>query len=373
VRPALLARTGLGASRGASSFAALCRRDDRAALVPYTAMGRRAAPPRCCLPGVSARAFPARLQRALAPLGFSVETLLGPLDVFQHTDLVFAPSRARAPVVIVHDLCFLRGQGWHDRGFVRPRRAPRARAAATARAVVVPQRARRPRHVAAPASRPAARVHVVPVGADHVDRFPDATPRASPRCAAARPAADGALVLLPGTREPRKNQLAALAAFLRARTRRARRAGRAAAGRPARLGLRRARGAPRRPGAGRRRGRRGRGGRGRPRRALRGADVVLYPSFEGGLRPARGRGPALRPRGAHLGGHAHGRPWRRRACGRGPARTPCARCGRWPSCWPTRPAAQALGEAAARAWPRRSPGTPRAAGLAQLYRTSSRT
>jgi len=215
VRPALLSRTGIGRV-ARELFGALSRRAGLH-VRPFAAMARR---PRAelALAGVRASPVPARLQRALAPLGFGVESLLGPLDVFQHTDLVFAPVARAAPVLIVHDLCFLHDEGWHDAGFAR-RVGPRlAAAAAEARAVVVPS-ARVAADVAARRLAPAERVHVVPWGADHVPAAP--APDDGARLAALRRRtglpAEGPLVLLPGTREPRKNQLAALSAFLRAR------------------------------------------------------------------------------------------------------------------------------------------------------------
>jgi glycosyltransferase involved in cell wall biosynthesis len=281
VRPALLVRTGIG--RVARELAAALARQPGLRVVPFAAMAHR---PRAelRLPGVSAPPVPARLQRALAPLGFSVETLLGPLDVFQHTDLVFAPVAHAAPVVIVHDLCFLRGAGWHDAGFVR-RVEPRLRAAAArARALVVPS-ARVAADVASAGLAPPDRVHVVPWGADHVDRAPaagDAERLAALRRRAGLPA-DGPLVLLPGTREPRKNQLAALDAFLRARS--------AARGAPAVLLL----AGPRGWGCTELEARladpalagavsvAGEVDEADLAALLRGADVVLYPSFEEGF------------------------------------------------------------------------------------------
>jgi len=215
LRPALLTRTGVGRV-ARELWRALSRRDDLV-LRPYAAMAAR---PRVGLapPGLRAPWFPARLQQALAPLGFSARTLLGPLDLFQHTDLVYAPTGRVPEVLLLHDLSFLRGQGWHDPGFAQ-RVGPRVRAAAARAAALVTGCERVAREITALGLAPAARVHVVAWGADHVDPAPrpdDAACLARlRRDAGLRP--DGPLVLLPGTREPRKNQLAALAPVLRAR------------------------------------------------------------------------------------------------------------------------------------------------------------
>lgn len=281
LRPALLTRTGVGRV-ARELWRALSRRDDLL-LRPYAAMAAR---PRAGLAptGVHAPWFPARLQQALAPLGFSARTLLGPLDLFQHTDLVYAPAGRTPEVLLLHDLSFLRGQGWHDPGFAA-RVGPRVRAAAARAAAVVAGCERVARDIAALDLAPAARVHVVAWGADHVDPAPradDAARLARLRRDAGLPA-EGPLVLLPGTREPRKNQLAALEAVLRAR--------RAARGPPAVALLAGPRGwgvpelearllDPRLRGAA---GAAGELDEADLQALLRGADLVLYASFEEGF------------------------------------------------------------------------------------------
>jgi glycosyltransferase involved in cell wall biosynthesis len=117
----------------------------------------------------------------------------------------------------MHDLAFLHGEGWHAPGFAA-RVAPRlARRAALARAIVVPSRRVADEVVAAGLAAESI-VHVVAWGADHVDETvqPDDEARRARRLAAAGLAGEsaGPLVLVPGTREPRKNQLALLEAFL---------------------------------------------------------------------------------------------------------------------------------------------------------------
>ncbi|MHC4846667.1 MAG: glycosyltransferase family 4 protein [Planctomycetota bacterium] len=214
VRPALHGVTGFGRV-AREVYAALGRRPD-VEVRGYAACWQ---PPRpeLLLPDVRRSRMPARLQSALAPLGFGAETLLGRLDVYHHTDLVFAPVRDAAEVLTIHDVAFLHGRDWHDPTFaarVEPRLLRRAR---SARAIVVPSR-----HVAddvvSRGVAPEERVHVVPWGADHVADTPqpdDEERRERLLVAAGLSVANTApLVLVPGTREPRKNQLALLLAFL---------------------------------------------------------------------------------------------------------------------------------------------------------------
>lgn len=215
VRPALLSVAGV--ARAARCAYLALRACPELQVVGFGASWQRARPGHD-LPGVVAPRLPGRLQAWAAPLGFGVESLLGELDVFQHTDLVFPPVRRAAEVLLVHDLLFLSGRGWHDPGFAE-RVGPRLfRKAATAAAVVVPS-ARvaddaRARGLCAPE-----RLVVAPLGVDHMDPTPlaDDEVRVAAVCAAAglprRPGAER-LLLVPGTREPRKNQLALLEAFL---------------------------------------------------------------------------------------------------------------------------------------------------------------
>ena len=215
VRPALLGVTGVGRV-ARQSYLALGRRPDVELLGwgASWARGRAGAG----LPGVSSPRLPGRLAGVLAPLGFSVETLLGPLDVFQHTDLVFPPVRRAAEVLFVHDLLFLAGRGWHDDGFV-DRVGPRlARRAARAAALVVPD-GRVADDARSRGLGDHARLVVLPLGVDHVCSAPRADDERRvaallARVGLPRRPGDEALVLLPGTREPRKNQLALVRAFL---------------------------------------------------------------------------------------------------------------------------------------------------------------
>jgi glycosyltransferase involved in cell wall biosynthesis len=119
-------------------------------------------------------------------------------------------------VLTLHDVCFLDNDTWHDAGF-RRRIEPRLRRrAAAARAIVVPS-ARTADAVLAHGLASADRVHVIPLGVDHIDPSPRhkdgyRVQRALRSMGHGRPV--GRLVLLPGTREPRKNQLAVVRAWL---------------------------------------------------------------------------------------------------------------------------------------------------------------
>lgn len=217
VRPALHGRSGFG--RVARELLCALAAQPGLELRAYGASWKRARhalPARAGSLRASSGRVPARVQQALAPLGFGVETLLGPLDVFQHTDLVYAPVRRAREVLIVHDLLFLHGRGFHDAGFARrvePRLRRRARAAA---ALVVPSE-RVGREVVERGVAPAERVHVIPWGCDHVDPqpAPDDEVRVGGllRAAGVRDTARP-FVLAPGTREPRKNHAALLEACL---------------------------------------------------------------------------------------------------------------------------------------------------------------
>jgi len=226
-RPALFGATGFGRATRETIRALRARPG-----LTVRAFGAawRSPRPDLGLPDVVRLPLPARAQSALAPLGFGVETLLGPIDLFHHTDLVYAPVRRAPQVLTIYDLVFLRGEPWHDPGFAA-RVAPRVRrAAARAAAIVVPS-ARVAEEVLAHGLAEAGRVHVVPLGTDHVSARPqpDDAARVQRLLAAGRAAgiatdsatnsatggpAHPPVVLLPGTREPRKNQLAVLQAFL---------------------------------------------------------------------------------------------------------------------------------------------------------------
>ena len=216
MRPALLGGTGVG-RMARETWHALSRRDD----VLLAGWGGSWARPRedRRIAGVATPRLPGRLVSWLAPLGFGVESLLGPLDVFQHTDLVFPPVRSAREVLFVHDVLFLHGKRWHGDDFARDVGRRLARACARAAAVIVPS--------AATASDELLRAMLptgVPIvcatpGLEHVDSRPRADDEARLAAALAgagvpRRPGDEALIVVPGTREPRKNQLTLVRAFL---------------------------------------------------------------------------------------------------------------------------------------------------------------
>ena len=218
-RPALFGRTGFG--RAARELMRALQRRDDLDVRGFGVAWRRAAPDLEPLPGVVTRRLPARLVSAVARFGVGAESWLGELDVYQHTDLVFAPVRAAPEVLLLHDVLFLREPKWFAPGFVRgvmQRLRPRL---AAATAVVVPSQ-RTADDLLHHELVPAPRLHVVPLGCDHVDP----TPRPDDRQRVSRLFQRGGrppllpdqlVVLVPGTREPRKNQHALLEQFLRQR------------------------------------------------------------------------------------------------------------------------------------------------------------
>lgn len=211
-RPALFGRSGFG--RVVRESCRALRARGRVELVPWGGAWQR---PRedADLPGVCGPRLPARLIAALSALGLSVETWCGALDVFHHTDLVFAPAGRAREVLTVYDLVYLADDDWHEPGFAAAAlRRLRPRLAA-ARAVVVPC-ARVADDLLARGLAPATKVHVAPLGCDHVDPRPgvddEERVRGLLRACGLQPGERRLLVL--GTREPRKNQAAVLAAHL---------------------------------------------------------------------------------------------------------------------------------------------------------------
>lgn len=214
VRPALFGATGMG--RAARESLAALRRRGQVEIVPWALAWRRPRP-ELRLPGVTPRRFPARLQQLLAPLGLSVERLLPSIEVFHHTDLVFAPVARVPEVLTVHDVLFMQGRGWHSDRFVRTVSRRLRRRATGAAAIVVPSRATADDALARGVAR-ADQLVVAPLGCDHVSARPLPDDRGRVDCVLAQAGlaggSDRPLVLVPGTREPRKNQEALVEAFL---------------------------------------------------------------------------------------------------------------------------------------------------------------
>ncbi|MED5330273.1 MAG: glycosyltransferase family 1 protein [Planctomycetota bacterium] len=213
-RPALFGVTGFS-TVAQQTMRALSRREG-IEVVGYGAAWRR---PRLDAPreGVVRRRIPARIQQALHPFGFGVETLLGSLDIFHHTDLVFAPVSRTPEVLTINDVFFLRHPEWHGQGFAR-RVEPRLRRKAKAAQVVVVPCTRVADEVLALRIAPAEKIEVVSYGADHIDSEPKADDQRARdrllRQAGLSPTDDLLLVLAPGTREPRKNHRRLIEAFL---------------------------------------------------------------------------------------------------------------------------------------------------------------
>jgi len=157
---------------------------------------------------VSERLFPARLLKLLAAIpGVGVETLLGEVDVFHHTDLMYLPVKRSPQVVTVHDLAFEVDRGFHGRGFAESARRRLKSVLSRAAAVVVPSRATRSDLITR-YGVPAEQVVVIPHGVDHVARH------VSSRSAAAENVIpESPFALFIGTVEPRKNLVRLLKAF----------------------------------------------------------------------------------------------------------------------------------------------------------------
>ena len=155
---------------------------------------------------------PAKVINWLARVpGFRTELTTGPLDVFHHTDLVYVHGWRAPEVVTIHDLAFEVSRSFHDEDFHDYVSERAQRVVARARKVIVPSHATKADLVAR-WRVDAARVAVIPLGADHVLRVAR-EPRGDPR-PAPRP-----WFVAVGTLEPRKNFVRLLRAWRRARER----------------------------------------------------------------------------------------------------------------------------------------------------------
>jgi len=212
-RPALYGRTGFGRVTRQLLLALDARRDLE---LRACGLSWRRPTEDTALPGLVRRRLPARLQQAAASFGYGVESCLGPLDVYHHTDVVYLPVRRAAEVLTIYDLDFLTDARWHAPGFAArllPRLARRARAAAA----IVVSSARVAGQVVSHGLAEPERLTVVPWGCDHVTAQPqpgDAATRRRLLDAAGLGGAPRPLVLALGTREPRKNHAALLDAAL---------------------------------------------------------------------------------------------------------------------------------------------------------------
>ncbi len=133
---------------------------------------------------------------------FATDWLTGPLDAFLHTDLVFVAGLRCPQIVMVHDLAFEVSRDFHDQGFHEPARERLRAAIDGAAAIVVPSVSTRDDLVRR-WSVASERIHVVPLGGDHVLRTRGAQSDAS-TSGTWNPPRSGYFVHV-GTLEPRKN------------------------------------------------------------------------------------------------------------------------------------------------------------------------
>lgn len=199
---------------------ALLDADERVELLLYAASrglpGRAARLlPRDLVTHPRARLFapflPAKIVNWLAKAkSFRTELLTGPIDLFHHTNLVYLKGWRCAEVATIHDLAFEESREFHDADF-HDWVVERVKAAlARAKAIVVPSEATRADLIARWGEDPA-RIHVVPLGADHVLRIVREE-RRDPRPERTRP-----YFVAVGTLEPRKNFTRLLRAWRAAR------------------------------------------------------------------------------------------------------------------------------------------------------------
>lgn len=151
------------------------------------------------------RRFPGRALHLLGRLNLlSVETFTGPLDLFHYTDFVYPPLRRTPYSLMLFDLVFMHGKGYHSPSFEK-RMPKRVRSVlGGARGVVVPSNAvLEDLRNFFPGLKGA--VKVIPLGSDHLVP-PDGPPDTSLP-------PSGRYILSVGTLEPRKNRINLLAAF----------------------------------------------------------------------------------------------------------------------------------------------------------------
>jgi alpha-1,3-rhamnosyl/mannosyltransferase len=212
-RPALYPGAGIGryARELCRALPPLLGEEDELALfgVAYT-------PPRLDPGGLEAltqssavrlvqKRFPGRLLNLLGRFGvMGVERFTGPLDLYHHTDFVYAPLKRTPCTLVIFDLLFMEKEKYNTAAFCRDLRKRVRRALNQAAGVVVPTReVQRSLDVHFPGLE--ALTRVVPLGGDHLPEG-----RAMEGEGAPKP---GRYLLSVGTLEPRKNRARLLEAF----------------------------------------------------------------------------------------------------------------------------------------------------------------
>ena len=196
-RCALLTHAGIARSVR-ELVRALAARDD----VEVHLYGHSVARARCADP-IPERAhlhrwpLPSRALPHLHRLGLGPEHFCGRVRIFHWTDYIYPPLVSAQGVVTVHDLAFAVDPVYHGERMSRELLA-RCRDATTRAALVVVPTQATARAAREHLALPAAKVRVVPFGADHVPE---------------RDLGQGDEVLMLGTIEPRKNHARVLAAW----------------------------------------------------------------------------------------------------------------------------------------------------------------
>lgn len=151
------------------------------------------------------RRFPGRALHLLGRLNLlSVETFTGPMDLFHYTDFVYPPLKGTPYSLMLFDLVFMHGKGYHSLSFERSVTRRVRAALGGARGVVVPSNAvLEDLRSFFPGLKGA--VKVIPLGSDHLVPHDDPLESGLPP--------SGRYILSVGTLEPRKNRINLLKAF----------------------------------------------------------------------------------------------------------------------------------------------------------------
>jgi glycosyltransferase involved in cell wall biosynthesis len=201
--------------------------DHNLGLFGYTLAGRRFSRDELGLTGSRAELVRLRLPSKTLPwllrrMGKGVDDLVGGVEVYHHTGLHLLPVREAVPVATIHDCIFtLDGDGraplGERPGYMETAVAERMtsaakRAVADARVVIVPSEFSGAEAVMALGVHPG-RIHVTPLGCDHILRHLEPGEAAPLERRPAR-AQDTPPTILTVTRvDPRKNHLRMLTAF----------------------------------------------------------------------------------------------------------------------------------------------------------------